>query len=97
MKEKTSKNTEKPIKKPYELTSFENFKRDPFGYIFMGCYSTQNLEKQREIDCYSLAQPNQLMQAMYKCRTLTQKIFTLIVQEFFSAILLCQFFCLDFP
>lgn len=84
MNGKTSKNTEKPMKKPYEMTSLENLRNDPFGYLFMGCYSKQNLEKQRQIDRYSLAQPNQLMQAMYKCRTLTQKIFTLIVQEFLN-------------
>lgn len=84
MREKTTKNIDEPLKKPYEMTQLENFKNDPFGYLFMGCYSKQNLEKQREIDRYSLAQPNQLMQAMYKCRTLTQKIFTLIVQEFLN-------------
>lgn len=84
MTEKTSKTTGKTMKKPYEMTQLENLRRDPFGYIFLGCYSKQNLEKQREIDRYSLAQPNQLMQAMYKCKTLTQKIFTLIVQEFLN-------------
>lgn len=84
MNEKNIKKAEKTMRKPYEMTQFENFKNDPFGYVFMGCYTKQNLAKQKEIDRYSLAQPNQLMQAMYKCKTLTQKIFTLIVQEFLN-------------
>lgn len=69
-------------KKSLKKNDFENFLNDEFNHVVMSYTPKIKTTKNIQLDSTSLVQPNNLTRAIYRCNTLTQKIFCKAVVEF---------------